>query len=247
MNLSAISTPTTWSPRSIPGSQIPSSATCSSKPPTTDYKDFGDIKFPTHIVETEGGRPILDLAITKAQANVRNAALQVPGPVQQATLPPVRVASQKVADGVWFLSGGTHNSILVEFKDYVVVVEAPLNEARSPAVIAEVKKLVPGKPIKYLINTHHHFDHSGGIRTYVAEGATVITNEGNKSFYQQAWKQPRTLDPDELAKNPKKPTFITYKDKYVLSDGTRELDIYRSRETTTTSSCPLPIFRRKKS
>ena len=63
------------------------------------------------------------------------------------------------------------------------------------------------KPIKYLVNTHHHFDHSGGIRTYVAEGATVITNAGNKAFYESAWKAPRTLDADKLAQNPKiKPT-----------------------------------------
>jgi hypothetical protein len=193
----------------------------------SDYKDFGGIKFPTHIVQKQGGQTTLDLTVTNAQANVQNAALQVPDVVQQATLPPVRVTSQKIADGVWFLAGGTHNSVLVEFKDYVAVVEAPLNEARSIAVIAEVKKLVPDKSIKYLINTHHHFDHSGGVRTYVAQGATVITNAGNRAFYGQAWKQPRTLDPDKLAQNPTKATFITFKDKYVLTDGSRSLELYR--------------------
>ena len=193
----------------------------------SDYKDFGGVKFPAHIVEKEGGQTLLDLTVTNAQANVSNAALQVPDAVQQAQLPPVRVTSQKIADGVWFLAGGTHNSVLVEFKDYVAVVEAPLSEARSLAVIAEVKKLVPDKPIKYLVNTHHHFDHSGGIRTFVAEGATVITSAGNKSFYEASWKQPRTLDPDKLAQSPKKPVFITYKDKYVLTDGARALDLYR--------------------
>jgi len=193
----------------------------------SDYKDFSGVKFPAHIVQKQGGQMIYDLTVTSAQANVTGAALQVPEAVQQATLPPVRVTSQKIADGVWFLAGGTHNSVLVEFKDYVAVVEAPLSEARSQAVIAEVKKLVPDKPIKYLINTHHHFDHSGGIRTYVAQGATIITNEGNKSFYEAAWKQPRTLDPDTLAQNPKKATFITYKDKYVLSDGTRSIELHR--------------------
>jgi Metallo-beta-lactamase superfamily len=194
----------------------------------SDYKDFGGVKFPTHIVQKQGGQMIYDLTVTNAQANVSNAALQAPDAIQQATLPPVRVTSQKIADGVWFLAGGTHNSVLVEFKDYVAVVEAPLSEARSMAVIAEVKKLVPDKPIKYLVNTHHHFDHSSGIRTYVAEGATIITNAGNKAFYEAAWKQPRTLDPDKLAQNPKKAAFITYKDKYVLTDGSRSLDLYRT-------------------
>ena len=196
----------------------------------SNYKDFGTVKFPTHIVQREAGQAILDLSVTDAQANVQNARLQVPDTVEQATLPPVRVMSRKIADGVWFLAGGTHHSVLIEFKDYVAVVDAPLNEERSLAVMAEVKKLVPDKPIKYLINTHHHFDHSGGIRTYVAAGAIIITNSGNKSFYERAWKQPRALDPDMLAKNPRKATFITYKDKYVLANGSRTLELHRIRD-----------------
>src|SRR6266566_5431973 len=142
------------------------------------YKDFGGVKFPSHIVQKQGGWTTLDLNVTNANANVADASLQVPDAVRSATPPPVHVVSQKLADGVWFLGGGTHNSVLIEFKDYVAVVEAPNDENRSNAVIAEVKNLVPSKPIKYLINTHHHFDHSGGVRTYVAEGATIITNEG---------------------------------------------------------------------
>src|SRR6185295_9133498 len=98
---------------------------------------------------------------------------------------PVKVESQKLADGVWLVAGGTHNSLAVEFRDYVTVVEAPLNEERSLAVIAEVNKLVPGKPIRYLVNTHHHWDHSGGLRTYVAQGTTVVTHQGNKEYYEQ--------------------------------------------------------------
>jgi hypothetical protein len=191
----------------------------------TDYKDFNGLKFPVHIVEKQGGLATLDLSVTNVQANVENAALQVPEKVLQATVPPERVISEKMADGIWFLHGG-HNSVLVEFKDFVTVVDAPLSEARSIAVIAEVKKLVPGKPIRYVFNTHHHFDHSGGLRTYVAEGATVITNEGNKSFYEWAWKQPRTLEPDRLANNPKEATFITFKNSYVLTDGSRSMEVH---------------------
>jgi hypothetical protein len=151
----------TWIPNTVLG-DMPVETTY------TDYKDFGGIKFPTHIVQKQGGWPTLDLTVTDAKANVSNASLEVPEAVRSATPPPVRVASTKVADGVWFLGGGSHNSVLIEFKDYVAVVEGPLDENRSNAVIAEVKNLVPNKPIKYLINTHHHFDHSGGVRTYVA-------------------------------------------------------------------------------
>jgi len=193
----------------------------------TDYKDFGGIKFPSHIVQKQGGWPVLDLTVTDAKANIPNAFLQVAANAIGAPLPPVNVVAQKMADGVWFLGGGTHNSVLIEFKDYVAVVEAPLNDARSQGVMDQVKMLVPNKPIKYVFNTHHHFDHSGGLRAYVAAGATIITNEGNKAFYETAWKAPRTLQPDMLSQNPKPATFITFKDKYVLTDGSRSLEIYK--------------------
>jgi glyoxylase-like metal-dependent hydrolase (beta-lactamase superfamily II) len=189
------------------------------------YKDLNGVKFPTMIVQKQGGYPVLDLAVTSVQPNI-SLNLSVPEAARTTILPPVTVTSQKLADGMWFLAGGSHNSVLVEYPTYLVMIEAPLDEERSMAVIAEAKKLAPNKPIKYLINTHHHFDHSGGVRTYVAEGATIITNEINKAYYEHVWKAPRTLQPDQLAQNPRKPTFITVKDKYTLADGERSLEIY---------------------
>src|SRR6202521_559810 len=189
------------------------------------YKDFNGVKFPTMIVQKQGGYPVLDLAVTSVQPNV-SLNLPVPEAARTTSLPPVTVTSQKLADGVWFLAGGSHNSVLVEYPNYLVMIEAPLDDARSMAVIAEAKKLAPNKPIKYLINTHHHFDHSGGVRAYVAEGSTIITHEMNKPYYEQVWKAPRALEPDRLAQNPKKPTFITVKEKYTLADGGRSLEIY---------------------
>jgi glyoxylase-like metal-dependent hydrolase (beta-lactamase superfamily II) len=177
-------------------------------------------------VQNQGGHPVLDLTVSGVQANVANAALQVPDAVKNAKAPPVVAESQKLADGVWFIGGGSHNSVVVEYPSYITVIEAPLSEERSLAVIAEAKKLVPNKPIKYLINTHHHWDHSSGIRTYVAEGATVITSDMNKSYYEGNWKAPRTLEPDMLAKSPKKATFITVKDSYTLSDGGRTIELH---------------------
>lgn len=190
------------------------------------YKDFNGVKFPTMIVQKEGGSPVLNLTVTDVRANP-DLALTVPDNVKAAKLPPVNVTSQKLADGVWFLAGGTHNSVLVEFPNYAVMVESPLNDARAMGIMAEAKKLIPEKPIKYLINTHDHFDHAGGVRAWVPEGVTIITQESNKSFYENAWKAPRAVEPDRLAQSPKKASFVTFKDKYVLSDGGRELDIYR--------------------
>ena len=130
----------------------------------SDYKDFGGVKFPTKIAQKQGGAPALDLTITDVQPNAA-LAVEVPANVKEATPPPVRVESQKLAEGVYYLTGGSHHSVLVEFKDHVAVIEGPQNEERSLAVIGEVKRLVPSKPIRYLVNTHQHFDHSGGIRS----------------------------------------------------------------------------------
>ncbi|MBI4472753.1 MAG: MBL fold metallo-hydrolase, partial [Acidobacteria bacterium] len=134
----------------------------------SDYRDFGGFRFPTKMVQKQGGFPVFDLTVTAAKADVP-VDIAVPDSVRRATPPPVRVSSEKLADGVWYLTGGTHHSVALEFADHSAVIEAPQSEERSLAVIAEVKKLIPAKPIRYLINTHHHFDHSGGLRTYVAE------------------------------------------------------------------------------
>ena len=79
----------------------------------------------------------------------------------------------RLADGVWMFPG-TAKSIAVEYADHIVVIDAPETEARSIAVIDAIKKLIPGKPIRQVINTHHHFDHSGGMRACAATGATII-------------------------------------------------------------------------
>ena len=162
-------------------------------------------------------------------------AVTVPDVVQKAAAPAERVDTQKLADGVWLVAGGTHNSVAIEFRDFVAVVEAPLNEARSLAVIDEVNRLAPNKPIRYVVNTHHHFDHSGGLRTYLSQGTTVVTSQGNRDYYLQVLfnPAPRTLQPDRLATYypmfmvSRRPAPIeTVNQKYVLSDGVRTVDIY---------------------
>jgi glyoxylase-like metal-dependent hydrolase (beta-lactamase superfamily II) len=199
----------------------------------SDYKDFNGVKFPTKILQTEGGFPVWDLTITDVKPNAP-ADLPVPEAVQSAIIAPVKVETVKLAPGVWFLTGGPHHSLVVEFKDYITVVEAPLNEAQSLAVLAEAKKLVSGKPVKYVINTHHHFDHSGGLRTYVAEGATIVTHESNKSYFEKTFQAPATLAPDAQAKNSKAATIQGVTDKYVLTDGKQTIEVYATQGDTHT-------------
>jgi glyoxylase-like metal-dependent hydrolase (beta-lactamase superfamily II) len=131
----------------------------------------------------------------------------VPDAVRAFAPPPVNVEMEKLADGVYYVKGGSHHSIAIDQRDHIVVVEGPQNEARSAAVIAKVKATIPDKPIKYMVNTHVHFDHSGGLRTYVDEGATIVTHALNKPYYERAWAAPRTLNPDLMAKSNKTATF----------------------------------------
>jgi glyoxylase-like metal-dependent hydrolase (beta-lactamase superfamily II) len=146
--------------------------------------------------------------------------------VKNFTPPPINVEVEQLADGVYYLRGGTHHSVLIDQADHLVVVEGPQSEARGQAVIDKAKELVPNKPIRYVINTHVHFDHSGGLRPFVAEGATVVTHELARPFYEAAWANPRTLNPDAMAKSGKAAMFETVADKLVLTDGKRPIEIH---------------------
>jgi len=195
----------------------------------SDYKDYNGVKFPTKITQTEGAYPTFGLTVNEVKPNAP-ARLALPDSVKTAEAPRNDVSDQLLADGVWYLTGGTHHSLVVEFKDYMAIIEAPLNEARSEAVLAEAKRLVINKPVKYLINTHQHFDHSGGLRTYVAEGATIITHTMNKPFYEQMFKMKPTLEPDRLAKTPKVPVILPVMDRYLLTDGTQKIEVFAMKD-----------------
>jgi glyoxylase-like metal-dependent hydrolase (beta-lactamase superfamily II) len=190
----------------------------------TDYRDFGGVKFPTRIRQSAGGFPTLDITVTDVKANAP-VDISVPDPIRQASSVYSRVATQMVADGVWFLAGGSHNSVVIEMKDHLVVVEGPLNEERAVAVMAEARSLAPGKPIKYVVASHHHFDHSGGLRAFAAEGVTVVTHDSSRAFLEQALGAPATIQPDRMAKSGRKPVVEGVRDKRVMTDGTRTLEI----------------------
>jgi glyoxylase-like metal-dependent hydrolase (beta-lactamase superfamily II) len=190
----------------------------------TDYRDFGGVKFPTKIRQTFGGFPGLELTVTEVKANAA-ADIPVPDPVRAAGNPYVRVQSQKAADGVWYVTGGSHHSVVIEMKDHLIVAEGPLNDDRALAVIKEARTLVPNKPIKYLVVSHSHFDHSGGVRAFAGEGATLIVHEASRPYFEKILAAPATVSPDHLAKSGKKATVEGVRDRRVLTDGTRTVEI----------------------
>jgi glyoxylase-like metal-dependent hydrolase (beta-lactamase superfamily II) len=191
-----------------------------------DYETAGSLTFPMHMLQKQGGHPSLELWVSEIQSNVA-VDITVPAAVRGAAIPPVRVESQRIAEGVYYLTGGSHHSVAVDMGDHIVLVEAPLDEARSLAVIARVKETIPGKPIRAVVNTHHHFDHSGGLRTFVDEGATIVTHEINQPYYATAWAAPRTLHPDRLARSGKQAAFQTFTEKDVLKGANRTIEVHR--------------------
>ena len=206
------------------------------------YRDFGGIKFPSKVIQYQDGLASLDLTVTAVRANP-TFSVEVPSNVRST---PTVVKSEKAADGVWFIGGDSHNSVLVEMKDYLIVVEGPLGDHRSTAVMGEVKKLVPNKPIKYLVNTHHHFDHSGGVRAYAAEGVTIVTHELNRPYYEKAAANSWSLAPDRLAKAKKKPIFQTMGDNMVLTDGNRSVELYQIVGNTHHDGIVMAYLRKEK-
>jgi len=191
------------------------------------YKDYGGVKFPSRIVQTQGGHPTLDLNVSDVQPNGAAArALTAPASPPAARPAPAKTEAQKIAEGVWFLDGGAPMSVLLEFSDHVVIIEGPQNDERTEATIAAVKQLLPSKPIRYVVNTHQHFDHSGGIRAYVAAGIPIVTHEKNKPYWERILGNPFTLEPDRLARASRSPTIETVGEKRVLSDSSMALELH---------------------
>jgi glyoxylase-like metal-dependent hydrolase (beta-lactamase superfamily II) len=204
------------------------------------YQDFGGLKVPARIAQKRAGLQTFEATITSASANPANIAqlLQppapaggragapgAPAPAPGAAPPPPSVQSEKLADGVYRITGG-YVALAVEFKDHVVVLEGGQNEARGLAVIAETKKLFPAKPIRYVVNTHAHFDHASGLAPFAAEGITIITHQNNRAFLEKGLAAPRTLAGDALAKSNRKPKLEAAADRRVLRDETHTIELH---------------------
>ncbi len=211
---------------------------------STNQRTFGNVKWPIAWHSHQGwddnwqfyrkstGHNAYGGTFPDVQPNVCDDPVPVPPSVPQATFPPP-VTVEEMADGVYLLGGGPANSYMVEFNDFVAVFEAPVNEERSLAVIEEVAKLAPDKPIRWLISSHPHFDHIGGLRTYLHIGSTIVTHLQNLEFLNRdvLSYEPRTIEPDIVSKWP--PTelaegyiYEAIQENYVITDNSRILRVY---------------------
>lgn len=241
----------------------------------SNYKDFSGVKFPSSIVQRQGGPKIWEMAVADVKVN-QPVDMTPPagrgrggpggakggdgkgkggdgkgappefaggdgkgkgGPGGGGRGAPAAIESEDLGGGFWLVTGG-YGAVVANFKDYIVVIEGPSGDMRADQIISEAKRLVPGKPIKYVVNTHAHFDHSQGLRDFVAEGATIITNQGNKGYFEKVLANPHTLVPDNLQKKSPKPKIkVEYVgDMKKFTDGKHTFETHLVKNSTHNSA-----------
>jgi len=194
-----------------------------------DYEDVDGVKLPRRLTTKMDTYLQLDLQVSKNTLDGDVSNLAIPAEIKQAKVPDppaMVVTAEPVAKGIWWLAGsGNHRSVVFEFDDHLVLYEAPLNEARTKAVIDKARTLSP-KPLTKVIVSHHHFDHSGGIRTAIAEGLTILTHRSNETFFKALVARQHLIAPDALEKNHRQATFEFMDDRLTLKDKSMEVQLY---------------------
>ena len=188
------------------------------------------LRMPLRQTTRYGGTVIAEYAFDRSVASVDPLSLGAPeGARGDAPTPTVNVTSEELAPGVWYLAGGSHHSVLIELDQYLMLVEVPQSDARTLAVIAKARELRPDKPLRYAVNSHHHHDHSGGVRAAISEGLTIVTHSGNAAFVRDVAHRRHTLQPDALTRSPRPPTIVAVGDKRVFQDRSRTVELYHVR------------------
>jgi glyoxylase-like metal-dependent hydrolase (beta-lactamase superfamily II) len=219
----------------------------------SDYQIIGGVRIPRRRLgfsnqfitsENEYAEVKLDFADGEKLLEVP-AGFVEPAPTQGAANVEVM---RKVGDRVYLIEriGPAYRVMFVEFDDYVMVLEAPADSNVSKAIIKLVKQTVPNKPIRYVSFSHFHFDHTGGLREYIAEGATIVVPPGNKTFVEQVAKSKFTLKPDTLALSLRAPLTETFEKKRVFTDGKRTVELYSIGPTSHVNEMVMFYFPKEK-
>jgi glyoxylase-like metal-dependent hydrolase (beta-lactamase superfamily II) len=193
-----------------------------------NHQDVNGLNLPAQFTTKVDDFTTAEIRATRQTADAEIGDLAAPAAIAgpRSASPPINVTAEPVGKGVWLMGGGSHHSALIEFSDHLMLIDAPQSEARTLAVIAKAKQTVPGKPLTQLVTTHHHFDHTAGMRAAMAEGMTVITQAGNKDWVERMGTRPHTIQPDALAKNPTRVVVETVDDALELKDQGQAVQLY---------------------
>ncbi|HEY3824385.1 MAG TPA: hypothetical protein VGL82_07485 [Bryobacteraceae bacterium] len=208
----------------------------------TSFSQYGDInglKLPMHLTTKLDKWVQSDIRVSRYSVNTDVGDLAAPAAIKEAApapaSPPAEVTVEQVEPGVWWLAGaGNHHSVVFAFSDHLTLFELPESEARARAVIDKTRSLAFGKPLTEVVISHHHFDHSAGLRVAVSEGLTIITQRGNVEFFKDLATRKHTIAPDELARNASAlPLRIkAVDDTLILKDDEMEVDLVHVRNNS---------------
>ena len=195
----------------------------------TGYLPFGDLQLPVGLTSEMDWRHVTSMMFNVDSYRI-NATNLPPFPAPAAPPPAAerRAEAKKLADKVWDVRIGGNGGAVIEFADHLVMFEAYNNEADTFARLDVADALVPGKKVTQVIVTHHHFDHSGGLRAAVSRGLTIIARRGNEGIFREMVARPAPNFPDALARNPQPLKFVPVDDQLTLDDGTMRVDVYRA-------------------
>ena len=193
----------------------------------SDYRPVGKLSLPFRTIDKTGGVMLQDLRATAITLDTRPADSLFTAPEGFVTREPTApMTVTKLGEDVYAVLG-SYNSIFVVFSDYILVLEAGGSSGYSQSVIAKIKETAPGKPIRYLVLTHFHFDHLSGVRSYIAEGATLITTPSARTVIEKLIA-PAThrMRPDQLSRSPRAPVFEAINTKRVFEDAAHRVELY---------------------
>jgi len=196
-----------------------------------DYREVGDLTLPFSQITKEMGlvTEVREFSEMSVNGEIQEDLLEIPEEIREkvasmAHLDTIPVEAVEVAEGVYFGDAGQSN-MWVEFEDFILVADAPTNEMQSLEVIRQIRNTVGEKPIRYVVTAHHHADHSGGIRTYAAEGATIVTHALNEAVMREFLTRPHTLKPDRYSQFDGETQIELVTDRRTITDGNRTVEL----------------------
>jgi glyoxylase-like metal-dependent hydrolase (beta-lactamase superfamily II) len=194
-----------------------------------DYAPKGEQLLPRTLTHRDAGDTVARYRL-EVELSPRVSADSFAGPQGFIALqpnPPATEQVERLGQGVFLMknvAGPDQHSLAVEFDNYILVVEAPGSSEGGDRLIARIKEAIPSKPIRYIAITHHHGDHVGGLRSFIAEGATVITTPANREYVEALARAPIF---DRLHEQPREPKLrIISNGKLVLRTGSQSVELY---------------------